>query len=89
VNRTTCTHSEPLQNFGPSGIVIRKPLVLFAVELDEELRGVAIEIDDVTIERDLPPESCAVKPRAAQAARKNVLGARRLFAQLASELNSF
>jgi hypothetical protein len=75
VNRTTRTHSEPLQNFGPSGTVIRKPLVLFAVELDDELRGVAIEIDDVTIERDLPPEFCAVKSRAAQAAPKNVLGA--------------
>jgi hypothetical protein len=39
--------------------------MLLAVELDDELRGMAIEIDHVAIERNLPPELRAVEARAA------------------------
>jgi N-acyl-L-homoserine lactone synthetase len=64
--------AEPLENFGPPFVVVSKPAVLLAVDLHGELSGVAIEVGDETIERDLPsvpgpePGDRAVEARAAQ-----------------------
>jgi hypothetical protein len=45
----------------------------------------AIKVDDETIERDLPPELCAMKTRAAQALPEHVLGPHLPLAQSARE----
>jgi hypothetical protein len=37
-------------------VIVCEPLVLLAVELHDELRRVAVEIDDITIKGSLPPE---------------------------------
>jgi hypothetical protein len=55
-------HAEPFENFSPPSVVAGKPFVLLAVELDRELRGVALKVDDEVIERSLPPKLCAAKP---------------------------
>jgi hypothetical protein len=56
------------------------------VELDSKFGGVAVEVDDVTVERDLASELCAVEARTAQLRPQNVLGAGRVLAQSAGEL---
>jgi hypothetical protein len=59
--------------------------VLVAIELDHQLRGVAIEVSNISIHRDLPPEFRAVKTRAAQLRPKDLFAFCRLFAQRARE----
>ena len=49
-------NAEPRQDLASSCVVARKPRVLLAVELHDKLRRVAIEIDDITIEGNLPSE---------------------------------
>jgi hypothetical protein len=71
--------AEPFENFGPPGVAVRKPFMLLVIPpdrspgVDNELGGMAIEIHNETIERDLPPEFRAVKARAAQALSKRLL----------------
>jgi hypothetical protein len=59
--------------------------VLLAVKLDDKLRGMTVEINDETIERNLSPEFRAVKARAAQALPECVLGPGLLLVQSAGE----
>ena len=66
VGETQDMDAEPFQNIGPPGVVLRVPFMLFAVDLDDELGRVAVEIDDEAIEGDLPPELRAVEARTAQ-----------------------
>jgi hypothetical protein len=60
--------------------------VLLAIQLDHELRGVAVEVGNLSVERDLPPEFRAVEARPAQPRPEDILGARHLLAQGAGEL---
>ncbi len=62
--------------------------MLSAVEFNNELRGAAIEVQDVAIERDLAAEFRAMKSRAAQVLPQDLFRGRRIFAQSASELPS-
>jgi hypothetical protein len=49
-------NAKPLENLGPPRVVGYEPLVLFAVELNDNLRRMAVEIDDIPIKGSLPPE---------------------------------
>jgi hypothetical protein len=57
-------NTEPLKNLGPPCVIACEPSVLLAVQFDHQLGGAAVEIDRVSIERDLPapsrrePRSC-------------------------------
>src|SRR5438552_12187426 len=55
------TDAEALQNLAPPGVVIGEPFMLFAVDLDDEFRGVAIEVGDEAVEGNLSAELRAVK----------------------------
>jgi len=55
--------------------------MLLAVQFNDELGRVAVEIDDEPIERDLAAEFRAVKARIAQASPKDLLGPGRLLPQ--------
>ena len=63
--------------------------MLLSVDLDDELCRMAIEIDDIAVERNLTPELRAMKARTAQALPKHVLSARRVLAQGAGEFAAF
>ena len=54
VRETQHVDADAFENFCPTGVVIRKPFVLLAVELNDELGGVAVEVGDVAVERNLP-----------------------------------
>jgi len=44
-----------------------EPFVLFSVQLDRELRSVAIEIDDEAVDRNLPPKFRSVQSQSPRA----------------------
>ena len=50
--------------------------MLRAVDLDDEARGVAAEIHDVAIDRNLPFEFGAMETRPAQLRPENIFGGR-------------
>jgi hypothetical protein len=77
--------AKPFENLRSTGVVVRKPFVLLAVELDRGLRGVTLEIHRETVERDLPSELCAVKARATQGFPKRLLRPGLMLAQSAGE----
>jgi hypothetical protein len=52
-------NAQPLENLGSSCVVAREPLVLLSVELHDKLRRVAIEIDNVSVDWNLPSKLCA------------------------------
>ena len=81
-------HAESLDHLGPGVVIIDEPIVLLAVEFDDELGRVTVEVCDVAIERNPPLEFRALEARAAQPLPKDGLGARRLFALAAGELNA-
>ena len=81
-------HAKALEDLGAVPVVFGKPVVLLAVDLDRELRSVAIEVDDVAIEWNLPFELGAVTARAAQPLPQNLFGASRLAAQASREFDA-
>jgi hypothetical protein len=46
---------------GAPSVVVRKPLMLLAIQFDRELRGAAAEVGDVSVKRNLPPEFRALE----------------------------
>ena len=48
--------AKSLQHFAPASVVVCEPLVLLAVELHDKLRRVAVEIDNVSVDWNLPSE---------------------------------
>lgn len=56
--------SEPLQHIASRLVVVCEPLVLLAVQFDRTLGRVAVEIEDITINGNLPPKLCAFEARA-------------------------
>ena len=59
-------NAHPFEDFSSTRVVVCKPLVLLSVELDYELRRVAIEVDDIAVEWDLTAELGAMKAGAAE-----------------------
>jgi hypothetical protein len=60
--------------------------MLLAVDLDDKLRGVTVEVGDISIEGNLPLELRAMEARAAQPRPKNLLRARHMLSEGAGEL---
>jgi hypothetical protein len=65
VREASDPNAESLEDLSSPLVVVSKPVVLLAVDLHGELCGVAIEVDDEALERNLPSEFRAVEPRAA------------------------
>src|SRR5688500_11221443 len=70
---------------GPARVVLGLFGMLSAVELDDELRQRADEIDDVRADRNLPAETEAFHLASAQESPELALGVRALVSQLACE----
>jgi len=52
-------NAKPLENLGSPRVIICEPLVLLAVELQDKLRRMAVEIDNVSVDWNLPSKLCA------------------------------
>ena len=61
--------AQAFENLRPPCVVVGEPFLLLAIELDDQLCRVAVEVGDVSVDRNLPPEFRAVKVRAAQLLR--------------------
>jgi hypothetical protein len=77
-----------LENCRSPGVVVGEPVMLLAVDLHDELRGMAIEVDDVAIEGNLPAKLGAVETGASQIAPKDLLSLGRLLAETPGECDT-
>src|SRR6202000_3139358 len=75
-----------LEDLRAPNVIVREPFMLLAVDLDDELRGMTVEIGDISIEGNLPLEFRAMEARAAQLLPQNLLGARHILSETAGEL---
>jgi hypothetical protein len=54
-------NAKPLEDLSSPDVIAGKPLVLLAVELHDKFRRIAIEVHDVVIKGNLPPELGALE----------------------------
>jgi hypothetical protein len=66
--------------------MVREPFVLLAVDLDDEFRGMTVEVGDISIEGNLPPELRAMEARAAEQGPERLLRARHTLSESAGEI---